>query len=422
MSDNRHYYYGHHKMNKNIFKKSILVGIVLCIIALVWYFKNSRIESNYFTPVALATHFNDEQFAGSISCMECHADIYNTHIQTAHYNTSAKASEISIKGSFEEGKNTLSIQDVNISMLHHDDSFFEQMDFKYENNKQSVSKIDIVIGSGVKGQSYLNWNQDKLYQIQTSYYTPTKSWINSPNFSNLSTKRPVSDACLKCHLTFAQNYNPLGNRNKYIKESMIYGIDCERCHRPAMKHVVYHRANPERTKSKFIMISDTLSRAKRLDVCAQCHSGLRSQQLKGSPFSFLAGENLNEHSQNYYTSRSTKELDVHGNQYGLLSSSKCFTESSNLDCTTCHNPHKNQRGNTSYFNQKCISCHNISTVECKAPASLTSSMGNNCISCHMPLSPSISMKVQLDKDHKEMPVYIRTHLIGIYTKTLTSEN
>lgn len=404
-------------MNKNLLQKSLLIGIGLFLIVLVWQCKNSHKASDYFNPEVLATHYGGAQFVGSATCIECHADIYESHLQTAHYNSSALGTKDKIKGDFQDGHNTLTIKDADISMIQQDNSFYERMDFKFGNKKMALSKIDIVIGSGVKGQSYLNWNEDKLYQIQTSYYTPTDSWINSPNFSDQSSKRQISDACLKCHVTFAENSDFSGKGNQYNKESLIYGIDCERCHRPAAKHVVYHRANPEDLSPKFMMLSDTLSRERRMEACVQCHSGLRARQVKGNPFSFLAGENLADYSKNYYAGKSNAELDVHGNQYGLLTSSKCFKESPKLDCTTCHDPHKNQRGNTDYFNQKCISCHSEATIECKAPITTTQAMGNNCISCHMPLLPSKAMKVKLAKDSLEIPVYIRTHLIGIYPET-----
>lgn len=405
-------------MNKTLALKFLLIGLGLFLMVLVWQCKNSHKTSDYFSPKVLATHYSGEQFVGSTTCIECHANIYESHLQTAHYNSSAPGTENKIKGNFQEGHNTLTLKDADISMIQHDNSFYERTDFKFGDKKMSVSKIDIVIGSGVKGQSYLNWNEDKLYQIQTSYYTPTNSWINSPNFSDQSTKRQISDACLKCHVTFAENSDFSGKGNQYVRESMVFGIDCERCHRPSEKHVIHHRTNPKDTIPKFMVLSDTLSREQRLDACVQCHSGLRGRQLKGNPFSFLVGENLSEYSKNYYTGRSNTELDVHGNQYGLLTSSKCFKESSTLDCTTCHDPHKNQRGNANYFNQKCISCHGKAAIECKLPILEANATGNNCIACHMPLSPSRSMKVKLKKDSAETSVYVRTHLIGIYTESL----
>ena len=45
-------------------------------------------------------------------------------------------------------------------------------------------------------------------------------------------------------------------------------------------------------------------------------------------------------------------------------------------------------------------------------------MANNCITCHMPTTPSRAMMVQLDQDSVETSFNIRTHLIGIYEQDL----
>ena len=42
-------------------------------------------------------------------------------------------------------------------------------------------------------------------------------------------------------------------------------------------------------------------------------------------------------------------------------------------------------------------------------------MKNNCIECHMPVTPSEAMKVQLNKtDSLQTSFYIRSHLIAVY--------
>ncbi len=407
-------------VNKRILKTFTLFGIAFSLLFLLWKCKNKTIASDYLEPTVLATHYNGEQFVGSTTCAECHADIYESYMHTAHYNTSSKATEHSIKGSFKKGKNTLELQDATLTMLQKGASFYQETEFKFNHKKKSSSKLDIVIGSGVKGQTYLHWEDDKLYQLQASYFTPTNSWINSPSFPKSSLKRPITDACLKCHVTFAKNKDYSGKSNTYDTSKIIYGIDCERCHRPSAKHVTYHRANPNDLKPKHIIKIDTLNRTQHLDICAQCHSGLRARQLKENPFSFLTGERLDDYAKNYNSNWSKGTLDVHGNQYGLLKSSKCFKNSETLNCTTCHNPHENQRAKHSFFNQKCISCHNEATTTCSASADTTKHMDNNCIACHMPLSPSKSMKLQLNKNSPETPVYIRTHLIDIYPEVISS--
>src|SRR4051812_14241798 len=45
-------------------------------------------------------------YTGSQTCMNCHKDIYNEHIKTAHYLTSSLANAQTIKGSFNTDKNT----------------------------------------------------------------------------------------------------------------------------------------------------------------------------------------------------------------------------------------------------------------------------------------------------------------------------
>jgi len=39
--------------------------------------------------------------------------------------------------------------------------------------------MDIVIGSGVRGQSYLYWHGDQLYELPVSYWSDGSRWINS---------------------------------------------------------------------------------------------------------------------------------------------------------------------------------------------------------------------------------------------------
>ncbi len=397
--------------------------MALLVIASVYHCKNPNLESDYYSPKALATHFTGEHYVGSETCMECHADIYTDHLKTAHYNTSATAKEENILGSFASGSNILDLEHVKFTMERKTDSFYQQTLLKNRAEKKPSSKFDIVIGSGVRGQSYATWGEDaKLFQLQTSYHTPTDSWVNSPGFPSFAGRdRPIRDACLKCHVTFATNLDFSGQGNRYNKDKIIYGVDCEKCHRPSEKHVVYQRKNPEIETAKFILPLDSISRQQRLDVCAQCHSGARDRILKGNSFSFLSGDILDEYTRNTHKGTPNDKLDVHGNQYGLLTSSKCFEQTPTMDCTTCHNPHKNQRGNTAYFNQKCMACHSGSTPICSVESSKMEHMGNNCIACHMPVTPSEAMKVQLNStDSLETSFYIRSHLIKIYAEEVSS--
>lgn len=406
-------------INKKFFKNAIMVISLLGLSTFVYYCKNVKTESDYYDPEVLATHDNGEHFVGSETCMECHADIYNTHLKTAHYNSGSVADSSNINGSFEEGSNTLDLKGVEFVMRADGENFYQHTRIKNRSTEIPPSKFDIVIGSGVRGQSYLSWDNDALYQLQASYYTPTDSWVNSPGYPTYYDEpRPIRDACLKCHITFAKSVEPSPQGNRFDKSQMIYGIDCERCHGPSAKHVVYHRENPETIGAKFTLKIEDLNRQQRLDLCAQCHSGPRSIVLKGNSFSYNTGEELDQYTINVDQGDSQAKLDVHGNQYGLLTRSKCFKQTATMDCSTCHDPHKKERGNTSYFNAKCIGCHSKDTMLCSNTPNDNHIMNNNCISCHMPTAPSQAMMVQLYQDSLETSFNIRTHLIAIYDKEL----
>lgn len=409
-------------MIKQSYSNIAIVLVVSVILILVYRCKNPNIDSGYYTPEHLATHFNGEHYVGSRTCVECHEDIYNTHLKTAHYRTSALSDDENILGSFKDGSNLLDLEYVRFTMEQKEDAFYQLTEIKNRTKKQLPSTFDITIGSGTRGQSYATWKDDKLFQLQTSYHTQTDSWVNSPGFPNYADKdRPIRDACLKCHVTFAKNLDTSGRGNSYDRGKIILGIDCEKCHRPSEKHVVYHRKNPEINSAKYMLSLDSLSRQQRLDVCAQCHSGPRNHLGQGNSFSFLSGELLDDYAKNPYRADQEQKLDVHGNQYGLLTKSKCFKETPTMDCTSCHNPHKNQRGDTSHFNQKCVACHTSNTIICSEQTSRMAEMENNCIACHMPVSASQAMKVQLDNtDSLETSFYIRSHLIKIYADEVSS--
>lgn len=372
-------------------------------------------NTTYYVSKPIATHTNGQNYVGSESCFQCHEDIYKSHINTTHYLSSQLADSITVKGNFAKGLNTLKLSEMlEFRMSISDSVLYQKAFFSYNDQLIYKHKIDIVIGSGTKGQSYLTWNNDELYQLQASYFSPSDVWINSPGAKKgiISRLRPVNNRCLECHTTFAKSTNQSELNNTYDKKKILYGIDCERCHGPSASHVDYHKNNPEISVPKHIVLHDTLSRQQRLDACALCHSGLR--KYIQPPFTFITGDTLDNYSLPENNDTNFEELDVHGNQYGLLTSSKCFKMTNKMDCTTCHSPHENQRNNKTYFNQKCMECHSSQATICDVDDKLMSGFKNNCMECHMPLTSSKTMSVQLKNDEDETSVKVRTHKIGIY--------
>ncbi len=354
---------------------------------------------------------HNKKFAGSASCAGCHKNIYDTHIQTAHYNDSRPADKASIKGNFSNGKNTFVYNKWMKVMLEKKGGNYYQTAYLNETETQS-EPFDITIGSGRKGQTYLYWDGNTLYQLPVSYYTPLNTWCNSPGFSNNYIKfdRMIPAQCLECHGTYASVNEQNNQLPVYDKASIMYGVDCERCHGAAAEHVEFHMGHPEEKTAKFIVSSAMLSRQQKLDACALCHSGFR--EALQPAFSFVTGDKLDDFSKARYSTDSTASLDVHGNQYGLLTASKCF-QLSQMDCASCHNVHVNEANKTEVFSQRCITCHqqvSHKTFTQDQKALFT----NNCIDCHMPVLSSKKIILDVSGSDKPVPDLIRTHKVAIY--------
>lgn len=275
----------------------------------------------------------------ALDCGICHRDITARFAQTAHANASQLASAASILGSFEPGSNRLYTRapGVYFTMDRRADGFYQT---GVAGGQSRTERFDVVIGSGRRGQSYLYWRDGALFQLPVSYHQGTKRWINSPGYEDgkVHFGRLIPAQCLDCHTTRA----PAG---------LALGIQCAHCHGGGERH-------------------EQLTRSNGIDACTKCHGG-------------LAGDH-------------PPEPDVHGNQVGLLKSSRCFQRSGSMTCATCHDVHTVQR-DAAAFSPRCAACH-----ACKSEAATTT----GCVDCHMPLQQSKLIAVQS----------YRTHRIAVYKK------
>jgi nitrate/TMAO reductase-like tetraheme cytochrome c subunit len=356
-----------------------------------------------------------QQYTGSASCAKCHKQIYDSFALTGHNLTSLPAEEKSIKGSFEKGKNEFHYNHyVYVSMGKKDSGFYET---EFVNGSPALSRrFDITIGSGIRGQTYLSWQNNFLTQLPVSYLTSVNDWTNSPgDLDQVIFDRPVNSTCLQCHTTYASDI-PGGLKNmpeEFDHQKILYGIGCERCHGPGAEHVKYQTENPTATVAKYILNPVGFTRQQSLDMCTQCHGG-RMQNIKPS-FSFIPGDKLHDY---FIVNKLLNKggIDVHGNQMGLLAESKCFVSSSAMTCLTCHSPHDDNRGNLALFSERCMTCHNKEHgTFCKINPDKVSNISSNCIDCHMPKQTSKAIVMQLQNSKEPIGQLLRTHLIAIYS-------
>ena len=104
-------------------------------------------------------------------------------------------------------------------------------------------RIDLVIGSGRKGQTYLYWKGSELFELPVSYWSETGQWMNSPGYPDglPNFDKPIIPRCLECHATYIESLPP--PLNHFEKTSVVLGITCEKCHGAGKMHVEAERSH-----------------------------------------------------------------------------------------------------------------------------------------------------------------------------------
>jgi hypothetical protein len=204
--------------------------------------------------------------------------------------------------------------------------------------------------------------------LHISYYQGQDSWDLTEKF------RPVPaeihdflgavihenelNACLNCHST--RFPTPISVNGSKILDR---GIGCERCHGPGNLHIKAVEAgfpDPAISRPKLAEPSE------RLTLCAQCH--IANGEIPASDPRFIRF------------------------QATTLPYSKCYTQSGGqIDCVTCHNPHKNVETDHTFYEAKCLSCHitsvdadKTSLTQAKPLPTCPVNSKTDCITCHMP--------------------------------------
>jgi hypothetical protein len=351
-------------------------------------------------------------FVGDDACATCHQDKAGTYHRTAHFKTSSLPSGDTIHGKFSPGSDTMMTVNPNLHfvMEANEKGYFQTA---YMTTSPTVvlsrsERIDIVVGSGRKGQSYLFWDGDQLFQLPVSYWTELDGWVNSPGFvdGNANFERPVGPRCLECHAgRFESRLPPI---NRYDPSSLVLGISCERCHGPGSEHVALFRSKspPAPPAESGIVNPRKLSRARQLDICGQCHEG--SGTSIAPPLSFVPGDDLDQYLA-FARLPPNARVDVHASQVQLLRKSRCFRSSTTLTCATCHDVHLAQR-DPAPFSSVCLTCHK--TENCGAFPKVGHAIDGKCVDCHMPLQQTAHIISRVNG--ASVRPKVRNHQIAIY--------
>jgi len=360
-------------------------------------------------------------YIGDAACADCHRTESRGYARTAHRLTSQFATKQSILGNFKPGANVLSISDAAsnpaqpilfFKMEAKDGGFSETAATGWGDRLITRTEpIDIVTGSGVRGQTYLYWQGEKLFELPVSYWADGHRWVNSPGYTDgtVDFERPVNPGCVECHATYIRALSYDSFTNSFDRRTLVPGIACETCHGPGASHVALYQGRPAQaaTGQSAILNPAKFSRDLQVDACAYCHSGIQRAAIKPA-FSFIPGKPLSDYFKQLQT-EAAEHPDVHGNQVGLLKRSRCYQSSPTLSCSTCHDTHAAEKPAASY-SSVCLQCHQWTS--CGVAKTLGAAIANNCIDCHMPVEPT--SVIASETAGQVVRAQMRNHWIKVY--------
>lgn len=402
--------------------KKIGVLALLCSIALFGFYCTSAEKTTENATTYLNLH-DSVQYVGKQVCLSCHAGAHSSYLETGMGQSFGLATKIKSAGRFE-GKTT--IYDATLDLYYQPYFSGDTLCIKEfrlsgkDTIHQRIQAIQYIIGSGHHTNSHLFASNGYVFQAPLTYYTQKGIWDLPPGFENGFNSRftrQIGLECMACHN--AQPQFAQGSENKFLK--IPEGIDCERCHGPGSVHVREKQAGNLIDTSKYIDYSivnpGKLSVDLQFDVCQRCHLQGNAVLKEGKSFlDFKPGMKLSDvldvylpryegdesefimasHADRLKQSACFKVMaDKHGNEKSLRPYKNAMT------CVTCHNPHVSVRKQGDEpFNAKCGSCHTAQKVDdCSETSAKRNAAGNNCVSCHMPVSGSIDIPHVTVHDH-----------------------
>lgn len=221
--------------------------------------------------------------------------------------------------------------------------------------------IRYAVGLGSAGQTYVFEKDGAYYESLVSYFRELDGLDITLGDQNVSPANLLEAAgrrigegeltlCFGCHSTNAVV------DSKLSFDSLVPGVQCERCHGETQNHLKGLRSGD----AKLFAMKDLrhMSSEETSHFCGQCHRTWEQIAANGP----------------HGTS------NVRFQPY-RLTNSRCYdADDARISCTACHDPHKEVDRNSTDYDSKCQACHG----EAKPGAQACRIGSKNCARCHMP--------------------------------------
>ncbi len=346
-------------------------------------------------------------YTGSQSCRECHERFYQLWA-TSHHGTAMQA----YGDAFAAANLTPQPAPLEIRGAGYRAQTGPGQGWVVEKTDKGEKRYPIKHVLGGKNIYYFLTPMDKgrLQTLPLAYDLNKKAWFDTAKSGiRHAGDQPVdwrdaaytfNTSCHGCHVSqYSLNYNP--KTETYHTTWKEPGINCETCHGPGEAHVKVCQAAPKGTVPKDLKISRggrDFTHDQNNATCSTCHA-------KAIPLtqSFMPGDDFWDH----FDLVLLEHRDFHpdgrdlGENYTYTTwlMSPC-NQANKLDCTHCHTSSGRFRQKKNP-NQACLPCHSQRVNN--APAHTRhkpDSPGNQCITCHMPMTSFANMT---RSDHSMLP-------------------
>ncbi|MFM1802907.1 MAG: hypothetical protein RJA81_2259 [Planctomycetota bacterium] len=319
-------------------------------------------------------------YAGAESCRSCHESIYDDQQNSRHAIT------------FHRGQTG---QKLPWTSLRKRDTHNPEILTEFDpepvtgeriwrtqiNNSEMQSLVQFIIGSGRHAITPILKHQNGLsLEARWTFYSSIRDWDLTPgqlvlpndpiHHIGVPQSPDMLRICLECHTT-----NASAVLNDIGIERLDRGIGCERCHGPGGNHLAAMKYQfPDKAIGRFRRNSNG-TRPQAMQMCAECH-GTKGRDI------------LQE-----------GDAAIVRFQATTLTFSECYKKTEGtgaFDCLTCHSPHEDAESELTFYDEKCLKCHqtaqqkNVLEVADEQLASTCRiETQKNCTSCHMPKIDSI---------------------------------
>jgi tetratricopeptide (TPR) repeat protein len=333
-----------------------------------------------YEKLSYSSEMSTDGYLGDAGCIACHKEEFNAWQRSHHDLAMQEVTEGTVLGDFDSI--SASIDGVNYFFFKKEADFFVRI--KEINGSENEYKIAQVFGLTPLQQYLVDFPDGKKQVLRVTWDTLEKKWFHQYAGDRIfqtdwmhwtNGAQNWNTMCAECHSTNLKKDYFVEKDSFHTTYSSI-NVNCESCHGPGEKHVLWANSDKSDKNMWVIMGNDQKT---QLNMCAPCHA--RRVKLTKN---FVPGKQFEDQymvqniSSDYY--HEDGQILDEDYVYGSFLQSKMHAKG--IKCGDCHNVHSLElkfKGNT-----LCLQCHVPDTFNSpKHHFHKENTEASQCINCHM---------------------------------------